>query len=121
MSNFFLRRHGIQCTNWKTTGRGTPWDLKPPSNSPRPLPSWIAQLLQDEAVVVGVDGGRRPLPFASALKASGVETWERDFGKKEQCHRCFFCFCFFGVMEFSIRYLFFCLFVCFVWGGLEEK
>ena len=72
----FLRRHGIQCTNWKTTGRGTPWDAKPPSRSPRPLPSWIAQLLQDESAVVGVDAGRRPLPFASALKVSGVDTWE---------------------------------------------
>ena len=67
--------------------------------------------------MVGVDGGRRPLPFASALKASGVETWERDFGKKEQGTGVFFLF-FFGVMEFSMMIFFLIfLFVCFVLGG----
>ena len=64
------RRHGIQCTSWKETGRGTPWDPKPPSFPARPLPHWICELLQDERPVSGVQG--RPLPFASSLRASGM-------------------------------------------------
>lgn len=66
-------RHGIQCTSWKETGRGTPWDPKPPSFPARPLPSWICELLQDERPVSGVG---RPLPFASSLRASGMDCTE---------------------------------------------
>lgn len=78
-----LRKHGIQCTSWKETGRGTPWDPKPPSYAPRPLPSWIASLLKDESPVVK----GRPLPFASSMRASGVvsrRTWPSKYAIAQQ-------------------------------------
>ena len=65
------RKHGIECTSWKESGRGRPWDVKPPSYSARALPKWICELLQDERPLVG----NRPLPFSSSLCASGHAPW----------------------------------------------
>ena len=64
-----------------------------------------------------MDAGRRPLPFASALKASGVETWGRRmfFGRKGHIWMFFF----FEVMEFSMIVVV-CFFFLF-FGGISKR
>mmetsp|Transcript_11427 Transcript_11427/g.29488 ORF Transcript_11427/g.29488 Transcript_11427/m.29488 type:complete len:435 (-) Transcript_11427:290-1594(-) len=64
-------QHGIECTPWCETGRGTPIDKKPPSYQPRAYPAWISDLLKSEQQLPGVDPTRR-LSFESCLSASGL-------------------------------------------------
>lgn len=64
-------KHGITCVSWAEEGRGKPIDKKPPSLPARPLPAWICSLLTRERQLPGLE--RRPMAFASALTASGVE------------------------------------------------
>eukprot|EP00931_Biecheleriopsis_adriatica_P075223 TRINITY_DN49141_c0_g1_i1.p1 TRINITY_DN49141_c0_g1~~TRINITY_DN49141_c0_g1_i1.p1 ORF type:complete len:393 (+),score=80.41 TRINITY_DN49141_c0_g1_i1:98-1276(+) len=63
-------KHGIECTPWAVTGRCKPLDKKPPSLPPRPLPSWICDLLERERQLPGI---RNELAFSSCLQASGRE------------------------------------------------
>ena len=61
--------------------------------------------------MAGVDAGRRPLPFASALKASGVETWgrKRCFWEERAHLDCFFFFSDGIFYDSCCLFLFFCL------------
>ncbi|CAJ1347138.1 unnamed protein product [Effrenium voratum] len=62
-------RHGIDCVTWKAC-RSQALDAKPPSRAPRALAPWLQELLVSERQLPGL---QRELPFASCLRASGVE------------------------------------------------
>mmetsp|Transcript_48104 Transcript_48104/g.85364 ORF Transcript_48104/g.85364 Transcript_48104/m.85364 type:complete len:412 (+) Transcript_48104:128-1363(+) len=68
----YVKRHyykyGIECVPWADVGRSLPIEKKPPSFPPRAYPDWIAQLLQREKQLPGME---RQLPFASCMEASG--------------------------------------------------
>eukprot|EP00928_Gymnodinium_smaydae_P028280 TRINITY_DN21603_c0_g1_i1.p1 TRINITY_DN21603_c0_g1~~TRINITY_DN21603_c0_g1_i1.p1 ORF type:complete len:402 (+),score=74.80 TRINITY_DN21603_c0_g1_i1:166-1371(+) len=65
-------KYGIFCVNWAQEGRKKPVDPPPVPRAPKPLPSWVAELLATEAPVPGVDPDRE-LPFESCLRSAGQE------------------------------------------------